>query len=144
MRLTATQRNVLNYILIAIGGAVLATGVQLGAVLAGDGDILVRPLASTFVNTMFGTLAAVFGAMRLPRAGSEALATLVNEVGKPAAKAALDVVAIKQKTGVGPSPPLDAEEIVTRVADEVERRRKARTQRLREQQAVTLKPETAP
>lgn len=120
MRLTATQRNVLSYILIAIGGAVLATGLQLGVALAGDAPILLRPLASTFVNTLFGALAATFGTMLRPSIGKEGIASLVSEVGHNQAKAVLEVEAVKQATGIAPPPPLtdaDIERITRRGLD---------------------------
>lgn len=94
-------RTVLNYVLIALGAAVLATGVQLGALLSGTDPITWRPLLATFVTTLFGTLVTSGGTALLPRPGSEKLDALAREVGKPAATAALEVEAIKQATGVG-------------------------------------------
>ena len=94
-------RNVLYYLLIAVGAAVLSTGVQLGALLSGTDPITWRPLLATFVTTLFGTLVTSGGTALLPRPGSEKLDALAKEVGKPAATAALEVEAIKQATGVG-------------------------------------------
>lgn len=93
---STTLRNIGLYVALALGGATLATGLQLGQDLAGTAPIEIRPLAATFVTTLFGTLSTVLGAMFLPRTGSEGLATLVNAVGRPAATAALTEEAAKQ------------------------------------------------
>jgi hypothetical protein len=96
----AQVRNVLWYVLIAVGAAVLTTGLQLGVVLSGDADILWRPLAATFVTTLFGTLATAAGTAFRPKAGREDISGLVSEVGPTAAKAALEDEAVRQTTGV--------------------------------------------
>lgn len=94
-------QNVGLYVLIALLAAILATGTQLGTTLQGTDPVAWRPLAATFVATLFGTLTTAGLASLLPRAGSELLARLVNEIGKPQAKAALEVEAIKRATGAG-------------------------------------------
>lgn len=70
--------NVAWYVAYAFVGALVATGLQLAQVLAGDGDILWRPLAATFTTTLFGALATALGASRLTRLGSEQIAGQVN------------------------------------------------------------------
>lgn len=116
----AQLRNVLWYVLIAFGAAVLTTGLQLGVVLGGEGEILWRPLAATFVTTLFGTMATAAGTSLRPKAGREDISGLVSEVGPTAAKAALEVEAVKQATGVETTLS-DAD--VGRLADELLRKR---------------------
>lgn len=128
----AQIRNIGLYVLIAVSMAVLATGTQLGAVLSTDAPIAWRPLAATFVTTLFGTLGtAALSAFR-PRPGREELASLVSEVGKEKATDVLAIEAIKQQTGIR-TDPLTAEQralIKNDVADELERR--MRSERVRD------------
>jgi hypothetical protein len=100
----AQLRNIGLYALIALGGAVLATGLQLGVVLSGDAPILWRPLAATFVSTLFASLATAAGTAFRPRTGHEDVAALVSQVGTEPARAALEVEAVKQATGIASAP----------------------------------------
>lgn len=95
----AHLRNVLWYVAIAVGAAVMASGLQLGAVLGGEGEILWRPLAATFVTTLFGTLATAAGTSLRPKAGREDISRLVSNVGPAAAKAVLEDEVTRQETG---------------------------------------------
>lgn len=95
----AQVRNVLWYVLIALGAAVMAVGLQFGVVLGGEGEILWRPLAATFVTTLFGTLATALGTSFRPKAGREDISGLVSNVGPAAAKAVLEDEVIRQETG---------------------------------------------
>jgi hypothetical protein len=96
---TAQTRNILWYLIIAVGAAILATGLQLGAVLSTDDPILWRPLTATFVTTLFGTLATAAGTAFRPKAGREDISALVAEVGRDQATTVLEVEAIRQQTG---------------------------------------------
>lgn len=104
-----TIRNILWYIVIATGGAILATGLQLGVVLAGTDPILWRPLAAVFVQTLFAALATAAGTAFRPKAGREDVSALVSQVGTPSAKAALENEAVRQQNG--DLPPLSDEDI---------------------------------
>lgn len=97
---TAQINNVLWYVAIAVGSAIMATGLQLGVVLAGTDPVLIRPLLATFVNVLFGTLLTAGGTAFRPRAGREDLSSLVSEVGAEKAKDVLAIEAIRQDTGV--------------------------------------------
>jgi hypothetical protein len=71
-------KNIAWYVAYAVAGALVATGVQFGVVLVGDDPILWRPLAATFVTTLFGALATAAGSATRPRTGSEPIAQKVN------------------------------------------------------------------
>ena len=122
----AQIKNVVWYVLIAVGAALLATGLQLGVALSGTDDLHWRPFAATFVTTLFGTLATAAGTAFRPKAGREDVSTLVSEVGPRAAVAALEVEAVKQATGIAANPPDPdalADRIVARIRAEMDRDR---------------------
>lgn len=102
----AQVKNVAWYVVIAIAGAVMAAGLQLGVMLSGPGDILIRPLLATFVTTLFGTLATAAGTSFRPRVDRSDLNKLVSTVGPMQAKAALEVEAARQ-VAVAPVVALD-------------------------------------
>lgn len=88
------------------------------------GSIDWRGVTLDVVQVLLSVIPVVAAGIGLPRLGKEGIASLVNEVGAPQAKAALEVEAIKQQTGVsGSSVPTVAE-----IADELERRRQARVE----------------
>jgi len=97
---TATLHNVGWYVGIAIGAAVLATGVQLGVVLSGTAPIEWRPLAATFTTTLFAALSTAAGTAFRPKAGREDVSELVSLVGPRKAVEALEVEVVKQETGI--------------------------------------------
>lgn len=117
--MSPTVRNILWYVAIATGGAVLATGLQLGVVLSGTGDIALRPLVATFVTTLFGALATAAGTAFRPKAGREDISDLVTEVGHSTARGALEVEAVKQATGVASFSPEQVSAMVAAVKAEL-------------------------
>ena len=76
----AELANLARYVLMALIGAVVTTGMQLGVVLGGEGDIIWRPLAATFTTAFFGALATALGASQLTRFGSEGLSKQVDHL----------------------------------------------------------------
>ena len=119
----AQVRNILWYIGIAVAGAILATGVQLGAVLSGTDPIEARPLLATFIVTLFAALSTAAGASFRPKAGREDISGLVSDVGSAAAKSALEDEAVRQATGNPDArQPLTAEE-VDRISDALLKKR---------------------
>lgn len=66
------------YVLWAFVGAVVATGLQLAAMLSGTDVIAIRPLAAVFTSSFFGSLATVVGTSQLTRFGSEGIARQVD------------------------------------------------------------------
>jgi hypothetical protein len=71
-------KNILYYVLFALAGAVVTTGLQLAVVLAGTDPILIRPLAATFLSSFFGALSTAYASSYRPRLGSEHLSRQVN------------------------------------------------------------------
>lgn len=126
----AQLKNIGMYVLIALAGAVVATGVQFGAVLSGTDEIAWRPLAATFVSTLFAALVTAGGSAFRPRAGREDISGLVSEVGAGQARAVLEVEAVRQQTGINGLTPEQtaqiAEALVTPLADELELRKEER------------------
>lgn len=100
----ATLHNIGWYVAISFGAAILATGVQLGAILNGTDPIEWRPLSATFVTTLFGTLMTSAGTAFRPKAGREDVSSLVSEIGPQKAVAALETEVIKQETGIDAVP----------------------------------------
>ncbi len=76
--MTDEYRNSAQYMLYAVVGAVIATGLQLSIALAGTGGIEWRPLAAVFAASLFGSLATAFGTSHLVRPGSTAIAAQVD------------------------------------------------------------------
>jgi hypothetical protein len=79
-------KNIGMYVVWALIGATVTTGLQLAGVLSGTDEILVRPLLATFLSSFFGTIATVLGASRLTRVGSTGIAQQVDalrEAGVP-------------------------------------------------------------
>jgi hypothetical protein len=107
----AQVRNILWYVAIAIAGAIMAAGLQLGVMLSGPGDILYRPLAATFVTTLFGTLATAAGASFRPRVDRSDISHLVSRIGPEQAKAALEDEAVRQAVGGDSEQPLSAAQV---------------------------------
>ncbi len=66
------------YALWALIGALVATGTDLGTMLAGSGDLSWRPLAATFMKALCGALTTTALASQVARYGSENLATDAN------------------------------------------------------------------
>jgi len=64
--------------LYAAIAAVVMAGVQFAVMLSGDGDLLWRPIAATFMTTFFGALAVATKTINEPRPGSERLAAQVD------------------------------------------------------------------
>lgn len=89
-----------------------------------------RAVCLDVIKTILTTVPIIAAGFGLPRLGREPISALVNEVGAPQAKAALEVEAIRQATGVAgpPAPPQmpSAQEIAAALEDEREKRRQER------------------
>ena len=108
--------------LYAAIAAVVMAGVQFALVLSGDGDLLWRPIAATFMTVYFGALATSIKSGAEPRAGSERLAAQVDMLkAQGYEKADLAVVPAFD----APSPVALSPLQVRQVADEIERRLRA-------------------
>lgn len=105
------------YLVYAVVGALVATGVALGLALSGTDDIAWRPLAAIFVNTLFGTLATAVATSQLTRVGSEGLAQDVDVLRAAGYHRADMRVTVPNE----PLPPIQ----LTQVVDEIERRIRA-------------------
>lgn len=116
-----TTQNVMNYLLMALIGAVIAAGVLLGQQLLGTTDpINWRLVGGTFVSTLFGTMSTALGSMLLPRPGREEVARATSAVGAENAVVVLDQVShLREQHGVPPS------EVTVVPADPALRRRVA-------------------
>ena len=128
----ATLQNIGWYVSIALGAAILATGVQLGVALSGTEDLAWRPLAATFTTTLFGTLMTSAGTAFRPKAGREDVSSLVSEIGPQKAVATLEIEAIKQATGVTTVPRLSDEDIERLARRGLELMREAEAERVRD------------
>lgn len=108
-------RNLLLYIGSMLVGALAAGLGVLMVQLAGTDPIIWRPVFAAALGPIVTGLLA----RQLTKAGREDVGVLVNQVGVPQAKAALEVAAMRQEAGASTL-------TVSAIADELERRRDER------------------
>lgn len=107
-----TQANLAYWAAALAGAVLLAFLTSITVNWPEDGSVDWRSVTLDVVQTLVTILPVVLAGLGLPRLGKEGVAALVNEVGTEQAKAALEVEAIKQETGVsGPVRRLSDEDV---------------------------------
>lgn len=102
------------YILLALVGAFVATGLAAATMVNGSGDITARPLVGTFLTSFFGTLSTTIGATYLPRPGSEAIASQVDDLKRRGISKAEMVVLTQDEAALALGPQADLPPAVQR------------------------------